>query len=116
MCNDLAWSGSSGVTGSPAVSFNVCRNSSSPVPIDAGHRIASGVTESEYTDCGRHKNLYYAVTAVNEEGESDPSNEAQASEPCGAAAAMTLPVLNATALTESGGDPVVTKFYFDGER
>ena len=26
--------------------------------------------------------------------------------------AMTLPVLNATALTESGEDPVVTKYYF----
>ncbi len=25
--------------------------STSPVPIDAGHRIASGVTETEYTDC-----------------------------------------------------------------
>ena len=26
--------------------------------------------------------------------------------------AMTLPVLNVTALTESGEDPVVTKYYF----
>jgi RHS repeat-associated protein len=108
VCNHLAWSGSSGVT------YNVYRNSSSPVPIDAGHRIASGVTETEYTDCGRYKNYYYAVTAVNEEGESDPSNEAQASEPCGSAMAVTLPVLNAAALTESGGEPVVTKYYFHG--
>ena len=75
VCNDLAWSGSSGVT------YNVYRNSSSPVPIDAGHRIASGVTETEYTACGRYKNYYYAVTAVNAEGESEPSNEAQASTP-----------------------------------
>ena len=30
---------------------------------------------------------------------------------------MTLPVLNAAALTESGGDPVVTKyFFFSGKR
>jgi RHS repeat-associated protein len=108
VCNDLAWTGSSGVT------YNVYRNSSSPVPIDAGHRIASGVTETVYTDCGRYKNYYYAVTAVNAEGESDPSNEAQASEPCGSAMAMTLPVLNAAALTESGGDPVVTKYFFFG--
>ena len=49
---------------------------------------------------------------MNAEGESDPSNEAQASEPCGSA--MTLPVLNAAALTESGGEPVVTKYYFAG--
>ena len=50
------------------------------------------------------------MTAVNENGESDPSNEDRASEPCGSAMAMTLPVLNAAALTESGGDPVVTKY------
>ena len=96
VCNHLAWTGSSGVT------YNVYRNSSSPVPIDAGHRITSGLTETVYTDCGRYKNHYYAVTAVNENGESAPSNEAQASEPCGSAMAMTLPVLNAAALTERG--------------
>jgi hypothetical protein len=32
--------------------------------------------------------------------------------PCGPAIAMSLPVLNATALTETGEDPVVTKYYF----
>jgi len=32
----------------------------------------------------------------------------------GSAMAMTLPVLNATALTESAADPVVTKYYFHG--
>ena len=53
VCNDLAWTGSSGVT------YNVYRNSSSPVPIDAGHRIASGLTESEYTDCGQVNNRYW---------------------------------------------------------
>jgi hypothetical protein len=95
VCNYLSWTGSSGVM------YNVYRNSSSPVPIDAGHRITSGITETEYTDCGRYKNYYYAVTAVNENGESNPSNEAQASEPCGFAMAITLPVLNAAALIRS---------------
>ena len=46
---------------------------------------------------------------MNAEGESEPLNEAQASEPCGSAMAMTL--------TESGGDPVVTKYiFFNGKR
>jgi hypothetical protein len=49
---------------------------------------------------------------VNENGESDPSNEDRASESCGSAAALTLPVLNAAALTETGGEPVVIKYYF----
>jgi hypothetical protein len=35
------------------VSFNIYRSSTSPVPIDAGHLVTSGLTESEYTDCGR---------------------------------------------------------------
>ena len=108
VCNYLSWTGSAGVT------YNVYRSTTSPVPIDAGHRVTSGITETNYTDCGNVNNRYYAVTAVNENGESDPSNEDRASEPCGSAMAMTLPVLNATALTESGGDPVVTKYYFVG--
>jgi YD repeat-containing protein len=87
VCNDLTWSGSSGAT------YNVYRSTTSPVPIDAGHLVTSGITETNYTDCGRYKHYYYAVTAVNENGESDPSNEAQASEPCGSAMALTLPVL-----------------------
>ena len=54
--NCTSWSGSAGVTGSLAVSLNVYRNSTSPVPIDAGHRIASGITETNYTDCGNVNN------------------------------------------------------------
>ena len=76
------------------------RLTTSLVPIDAGHRVTSGITETNYTDCGNVYNRYYAVTAVNENGESDPSNEDRASESCGSAMALTLPVLNATALTE----------------
>ena len=45
------------------------------------------------------------MTAVHENGESDPSNEDRASEPCGSAAAMALPGMETTAVTESGGDP-----------
>ena len=57
------------------------------------------------------------MTAVNENGESDPSNEGRASAPeyrwpCGSAMAMTLPVLNVAVLTESGGEPMVTKCCF----
>jgi RHS repeat-associated protein len=96
------------------ITLSAYRNSTSPVPIDAGHLVTSGITETNYTDCGNVYNRYYAVTAVNENGESAPSNEAQASESCGSAMAITLPVLNVTALTESGGDPVVTKYYFAG--
>jgi len=28
------------------------RSTTSPVPIDAGHLITSGITETNYTDCG----------------------------------------------------------------
>jgi RHS repeat-associated protein len=91
--------------------------STNPVPIDAGSLVTIGITETNYTDCGNVNNRYYAVTAVNENGESDPSNEDRASESCGSAAALTLPVLNAAALTENGGDPVVTKYiFFKGKR
>ena len=44
--------------------------------------------------------------------ESNPSNEDRTSESYGSALALTLPVLNVTALTESGEDPVVTKYHF----
>ena len=80
------------------MTYNVYRSTTSPVPIDAGHRVTSGITETNYTDCGNVNNRYYAVTAVNENGESDPSNEDRASEPCGSAMAMTLPVLNAAGM------------------
>jgi len=37
---------------------------------------------------------------VNDERESEPSTEGRASEPCGSAAAMALPGVEATALAE----------------
>jgi hypothetical protein len=46
VCNDLSWTGSEGVT------YSIYRNSTSPVPIDAGHLVTSGITETNYTDCG----------------------------------------------------------------
>ena len=60
------------------------------------------------------KSAVKVCTEILTKGESDPSNEDRASESCGSAAALTLPVLNAAALTESGEDPVVTKYYFHG--
>jgi len=74
VCNYLSWTGSSGVTGSPAVSFNVYRNSTSPVPIDAGHRIGSGLTETNYTDCGNVNNRYWQVGVANLLGSLTTSN------------------------------------------
>ena len=53
VCNYLSWTGSSGVT------YNVHRNSTRPVPVDAGHRIASDVTETDYTDRGKVNNRYW---------------------------------------------------------
>jgi len=69
------------------VTYNLYRSTTSPVPIDMGHLVTSSLTETAYTDCGRYKTYYYAVTAVNDEGESDPSNEDRASDPCGSAMA-----------------------------
>jgi len=38
------------------VIHNVYRSTTSPVPIDAGHLVTSGITETEYTDCGNVTN------------------------------------------------------------
>ena len=65
MCNYLSWTGSSGVT------YSVYSNSTSPVPIDKGHRVTNGITETNYTDCGK----------VNDKGESGSSKEDRASTP-----------------------------------
>jgi hypothetical protein len=46
-----------------AIAFSMCRSSTSPVPIDAGHRIASGITETNYTDCGNVYNRYWQLQA-----------------------------------------------------
>jgi predicted alpha-1,2-mannosidase len=69
----LSWSASSG-----AVSYNIYRGTSpggeDPTPI------AAGVTDLAYTDTGlvNGTTYYYFVTAVNANGESDPSNEVSA--------------------------------------
>jgi fibronectin type 3 domain-containing protein len=105
VCNELTWSGSAGVT------YNVYRHKSSPVPLDAEHRIASGVTDTNYTDCGKYKRYYYVVTAVNAGGESGPSNTVQATEECPPAAPLAGGG-EAGTLTESTGDPLVTKYYY----
>jgi hypothetical protein len=46
VCNDLTWTGSLDVT------YSVYRSTTSPVPIDAGHLVTSGLTETEYTGSG----------------------------------------------------------------
>jgi hypothetical protein len=75
VCNHLTWSGSAGVT------YNVYRHKSSPVPLDAEHRMATGIMDPAYTDCGQFKRYDYVVPAVNAGGESGPSNTAQATYP-----------------------------------
>ncbi len=61
------------------------RLSTSPVPMDAGHRSANTLTKME-------------TTALTESG-GDPLYSGA---PCGSAMAMTPPLLNVTALTEDG--------------
>jgi len=65
------------------------------VPIDAGHLVTSGITETNYTDCGCSPGanslaVWPCQTAgwhdevrlhMNENGESEPSNEDRASAP-----------------------------------
>ena len=46
MPNCTSWTGSLDVT------YSIYRNSTSPVPIDAGYLVTSGLTETNYTDCG----------------------------------------------------------------
>lgn len=73
----LSWYGSypAGTT------FRIYRNGSSPVPVDAAHRIASS-TNRWYTDYAGFAGDWYVVTAVNSVGESAPSNQAQAHPYC----------------------------------
>jgi RHS repeat-associated protein len=71
----LGWQPTTAEAGS---TFSVYRSATTPVPIDAGHRIASGLTSGSHTDYGGRLGDYYVVTAVNPYGESDPSNTAQA--------------------------------------
>ena len=71
----LGWQPTTAEGGS---TFSVYRSATTPVPIDAGHRIASGLTSGSHTDYGGRLGDYYVVTAVNPYGESEPSNTAQA--------------------------------------
>jgi hypothetical protein len=57
------------------VSFNVYRSTTSPVPIDAGSLVTSGITETNYTDCG-HSPLANGLAVWRSQTARDPSNEA----------------------------------------
>ncbi len=66
----------------PKTTFNVYRSASYPVPVDAAHRIAAGLSTTIYEDYVGISGYWYVVTAVNSLSESAPSNHAQASPPC----------------------------------
>jgi WD40 repeat protein len=61
--------------------FRIYRNGSSPIPVDAAHRIAS-TPNRWYTDYAGFAGDWYVVTAVNPIGESAPSNQVQAHPYC----------------------------------
>jgi RHS repeat-associated protein/uncharacterized repeat protein (TIGR01451 family) len=71
----LGWKPTTAEEGS---TFSVYRSATTPVPLDAGHRIASGLTSGSHLDFAGQLGDYYVVTAVNQYGESDPSNTVQA--------------------------------------
>ena len=54
-------------------SFTVYRSSITPVPLDAFHRVASGLSQPFYFE-SYNQASYYVVTVVNSYGESQPSN------------------------------------------
>ncbi len=60
------------------ITYNVYRHTTSPVPVDAAHRIATGLDKGTYDDYDGAVGDYYVVTAVNNNVESDPSNTARA--------------------------------------
>jgi hypothetical protein len=66
----------------PGTTFKVYRHSAYPVPVDGIHRIASNVSPPWYTDFYGQEGDWYVVTAVNTNGESAPSNHAQANPYC----------------------------------
>ncbi|MGC9455659.1 MAG: fibronectin type III domain-containing protein, partial [Phycisphaerae bacterium] len=64
--------------------YNVYRDTSSGVPVDAGYQIATGVASSSYSDTtvDDQTTYYYVVTAVDTaSNESAASNEASATTP-----------------------------------
>ncbi len=73
----LTWSPISAPTGT---TFNVYRGRTilPPIPLDAAHRIASGLTMGTFYDFNGQLGDMYVVTAVTTAGESDPSNTATA--------------------------------------
>lgn len=65
--------------------YNIYRDGEPGVPIDPGHRIAQLVSETSYDDedVTNGETYYYVVTAVYDDGESGPSNEAFATPAAG---------------------------------
>ncbi|MFQ5420326.1 MAG: hypothetical protein ACE5EY_08180 [Anaerolineae bacterium] len=61
--------------------FNVYRSRSYPFPSEF-YLLASGVASASYIDYDGQEGDWYRVTAVNANGESAPSNQAQANPPC----------------------------------
>jgi hypothetical protein len=57
--------------------YNVYRSTTTPVAVDVGHRIASGVATSSYDDASAVDGTvyFYLVTAVDASSESSPSGE-----------------------------------------
>ncbi len=72
---DLSWQPTQAPSGT---TFRVYRSHTSPVPLDAAHRIASDLATGQYRDHQGQLGDYYVVTAVNIHGESGPSNTAYA--------------------------------------
>jgi hypothetical protein len=108
----LVWSPTTAEAGS---TFSVYRSATTPVPLDGDHRIVTGLSSGSYTDYWGQLGDYYVVTAVNEYGESGPSNTAQAKkvritggEEAGSIAAGGTEVLS--------GEEVILKYYFLGGR
>ena len=66
--------------------YNLYRSQSSPVELSGANRIASvsqEVTSYEDTDVVGGQTYYYVVTAIYEAGESEPSNQVEATIPTG---------------------------------
>jgi RHS repeat-associated protein len=108
----LVWSPTTAEAGS---TFSVYRSATTPVPLDGDHRIVTGLSSGSYPDLDGQLGDYYVVTAVNEYGESGPSNTAQAQkvgitggEEAGSMVAGGTEVLS--------GEEVILKYYFLGGR
>ena len=58
--------------------FTIYRHTAYPVPVDAAHRITSGVDNALYIDFSGKAGNWYVITAVTPDGTSPPSNQAKA--------------------------------------